>query len=363
MGSARSVSSRQRVAAALRHEVTDRVPLCTWWTPEAQAKLAEYFGVETEQQLIDTLGVDVVWLWMGPYKGRIPEAPQQDMDITYWGFATKSVPYDGGVYEEFCYYPLADAKTVEQVDAYAWPDPDAFDYDEFPRRIAAADAGGEKWITIGESSFFERSWAMVGFERFLEWLLARRDLVMRIMENVCDFYIAQTLRTLRACGGRADMVHTADDVGSQQGMLISPDTWRETLKPLQKKFNDAIRSEFPDVVIHYHSCGSIVPIIDELMEIGVDVLNPIQPKAVGMEPSVLAERWGDRLCFCGGVDIQELMPRGTPEQVRNACEELIRTLGRGGGFILSPAHALQVDVPVENVLAMVEAVRRTPPVA
>ena len=335
-----------------------------WWTPETQAKLAGHFGVETRQQVADALGLlDVAWLWMGPYTGRMAQAPQEDMVMSYWGFAAKAVPYDGGVYLELCYYPLAEVETVEQVDAHVWPDPDAFGYEEVPRMIAAAQVCGEKWITVGESSIFERSWALVGFERFLEWLLVRRELAMRIMEHVNDFYIAQTLRILRACDGRADMIHTADDVGSQQGMLVSPDLWRETVKPLQKKFNDAIRAEFPNVVIHYHSCGAITPIIDDLIEIGVDVLNPIQPKAVGMDPRVLAERWGGRLCFCGGIDIQELMPRGTPEQVRSACEELIRTLGRGGGFILSPAHAVQVDVPIENILAVVEAVRRTPPVA
>ena len=144
-------------------------------------------------------------------------------------------------------------------------------------------------------------------------------------------------------------------------MLLSPALWRQMIKPLQKRFNDAIRAEFPGVVFHYHSCGSIVPVIDDLIEIGVDILNPIQPLAAGMDADSLARRWGDRLCFCGGLDIQRLLPRGTPDEVFRECVRLIRTLGKNGGYILAPAHAVQVDTPVENILAMVQAVRETPP--
>jgi uroporphyrinogen decarboxylase len=298
-----------------------------WGTPETVEKLRRHFGVKSEGEVRDALGVDVEWVcadYAGPPRADLGEGTT----ASYWGFVTRRTRYDGGSYDEFCHHPLA---------------------------------GAEKWIGVGESSVFERAWALVGFQEFLEGMLVRPEVTARIMERINDFYIEQTLRTLRACGGRADMVYIADDVGTQSGMLLAPTVWREAIKPLQRKLNEAVRAEFPDVVFHYHSCGSIVPIIDDLIEIGVDVLNPLQPKAAGMQAEAIAERWGERLCFCGGLDIQEILPRGSAEEVRQECARLIRTLGRGGGYILAPAHAIQVDVPVENVVAIVEAAQRTPP--
>jgi len=336
-----------------------------WWTPETAGRLMAHFRLDSEQQLRDRLGVDLAWLWVEPLPAPAGRPAPADLPpgakVSYWGFATREVRYRGGSYQEYCHHPLAGAEDVADVEAHAWPDPAAFDYDALPTKIAAADAAGEKWIGVGESSIFERSWALVGLERFLEGLLLRPAVMRRIMSRVNDFYIEQTLRTLRACGGRADMVYTADDVGSQLGMILGPTLWRREIKPLQKELNDAVRAEFPGVVIHYHSCGSIVPIIDDLIEIGVDVLNPIQPAAAGMDAETLAGGWGGRLCFCGGLDTQHLLPRGTARDVWRECARLIRVLGAGGGYILAPAHAVQVDVPVENVLAIFEAARGAPP--
>ncbi|MDY6913047.1 MAG: uroporphyrinogen decarboxylase family protein [Planctomycetota bacterium] len=360
MNDSNGLTSRQRVAAALRHECTDRVPLEIWWTDETGAKLHDALGIGDEQELRDKLGLDGIWIWP-EYTGRPLADMGPDVVVSYWGYANRGVKYDGGVYMEFCHHPLAGVESVQQVDDYAWPDPQAFDYETLPAKIAAGEVRSEKWVTTGTSSIFERSWAMVGLQEFLEKLVIDTEVAVRIMEHVNDFYIEHTLDILRACGGRADMIYTADDIGSQNGMLLSPDLWRQTIKPLQKKFNDAIRAEFPGIRIHYHSCGSILPVIDDLIEVGVDLLNPLQPKAAGMDPQVLAEKWGERLSFCGGVDIQELMPRGTAEQVSQKCSELIKTLGRSGGYVLAPAHAIQVDTPVENILALSRAPGQTPP--
>jgi uroporphyrinogen decarboxylase len=354
------ITPRERVRRAVRHERTDRVPLDMWWTPETGAKLRAHFGVDNDEGIRDSLGLDMVWLW-AEYDGVSPAPPEPGIKLSYWGFGRREIEYNGGVYEELCYHPLEGFDSVGQVDDYAWPDTDDFDYAGLAREAAIADRGIERWIGVGESSIFERSWALVGFQEFLEDLFTRPDVAVRIMEHVNDFYIQQTLFTLRACGGRADMVYIADDIGCQQGMLIDPEMWRNLIKPLQKKFNDAILAEFPDVVFHYHSCGSIVPVIDDLIEIGVDILNPIQPKAVGMSARSLAERWGDRLSFLGGLDTQELLPRGTTQQVYEECGRLISILGNGGGYILAPAHAVQVDVPIENVLAIVRAAHETRP--
>ncbi len=356
-----TMTSRQRVAAAVRHEVTDRVPLQFWWTSEASSKAKAFLGVKTDAELHAALGLDVTWVW-ADYIGKLPENKGPGTRSVYWGYVLKQVEYTGGVYEEYCHYPLAGATSVQQVHDYAWPNPADFDYDAMPGKFAPfADIGGQQWLGVGESSIFERSWALVGFEKFLEMLLVDTDIAMAIMEHVNNFYIEQTLNQLRVFKGRADMVYIADDLGTQINMLISPKLWRQTVKPLQKKFNDAIKAEFPNVVFHYHSCGSIPDVIGDLAEVGVDILNPIQPKANGMDADTLARLWGDKISFCGGLDIQELLPFGTVEEVKAECKRLIRTLGKGGGYILAPAHAIQVDTPPENVLAIVEAANETPP--
>lgn len=359
--SSETMTSRQRVAAAVRHEVTDRVPLQFWWTNESSNRAKAHLGIETDVELHEALGLDVTWLWPD-YVGKLCKNMGPGTKSTYWGFILKEVQYAGGVYEEYCHHPLAEVASVQQVHDYVWPDPTDFNFDELPGKFASyADIGGEQWLGVGESSVFERSWALVGFERFLEMLMVDTEIAMAIMEHVNDFYIEQTLSQLRAFNGRADMVYLGDDLGTQLNMLINPRLWRDTIKPLQKKLNDAVRAEYPDIVFHYHSCGSIPDVIDDLAEIGVDILNPIQPKAAGMDADTLAKRWGDKISFCGGLDIQELLPFGTVEEVKAESKRLIRTLGKGGGYILAPAHAIQIDTPPENVLAIVEAARETPP--
>ena len=349
-----SMDSRDRVAAAVRRGPLDRIPMDMWYTAETAQKLNSALGSTDDIELRDALGLDVVWVW-AEFAGELPSAQAGATTMSYWGFGYRDAVYDGGTYQEYCHQPLAGIDSLQQVDDYAWPDPAAFDFASLPDKIAAANVRSEKWVGVGESAIFERAWGLVGLEEFLALMLTEPKLAYRIMEKINDVYIEQTLNTLRACNGRADMVYIADDVGSQQGMLIGPGLWRDLIKPLQKKFNDAIRAQYPATVFHYHCCGSILPIIDDLIEIGVDILNPIQPKAAGMNADDLAARWGDSISFLGGLDTQDLLPHGSAEEVYDECLRLIETLGKGGGYILAPAHAVQVDVPVENVQAIVRA--------
>jgi uroporphyrinogen decarboxylase len=140
-------------------------------------------------------------------------------------------------------------------------------------------------------------------------------------------------------------------------MLISPAMWRRVFKPRIRGMFEAFKGAKPDVKLAWHSCGSIVPIIPDFIEVGLDILNPIQPRARGMEPRFLKREYGRDLCFFGGLDIQELLPRGTPAQVRDEVRRLVEILGADGGYILAPAHNVQDDTPTENILAVFEAVK------
>jgi len=185
------------------------------------------------------------------------------------------------------------------------------------------------------------------------------DLVDAVIDRLLRFYLEQTSRILEASNGRIDMVYIADDLGGQNGLLISPAMWQRYLKGPWKTFIDTIRERFGrHLRFHFHSCGSVLDLVPEFVEIGIDILNPIQPKAAGMAPGHLKKVFGDRLCFSGGLDIQELLPHGSRQEVRDEAIRLTRILGEEGGYIACPAHAVQPDTSVENVLAMMEGFKQ-----
>lgn len=184
-------------------------------------------------------------------------------------------------------------------------------------------------------------------------LALRPDWARAIMDRVQAYLFERTRRILVAGGGRIDMVEYNDDVGSQRGLLLSPSMWRERLKPRMRQFVQLCRSF--GAKVRYHSCGGIRPIIPDLIEIGVDVLNPIQTQATDMDPRGLKAEFGSRITLNGGIDTQNLLPYATRRQVYDAVSSLLDDLGRDGGYILAPSHVFQGDVPVENVLAVYAA--------
>ncbi len=193
---------------------------------------------------------------------------------------------------------------------------------------------------------------MRGFDEFLLDLAIAPERAAAVMDRVQAYLMERTRRILEAGRGLIDMIEYNDDVGGQNGLLISPAAWRQHLKPRMAEF---IRLCKPyGVAVRYHSCGGIRPIIPDLIEIGVDVLNPVQTTARGMDAEGLKRDFGDRLSFNGGIDTQGLLPHATADEVRRETRRLIDTLGRDGGLILAPSHVYQADVPVENVVAVYE---------
>jgi uroporphyrinogen-III decarboxylase len=185
--------------------------------------------------------------------------------------------------------------------------------------------------------------------------VADPDLADRILELPYRYHLAAA-RKLVEMG--VDMIWTGDDVGAQHGMLISPRHWRQFLKPRMATFVAELKAINPDVRIAYHSDGNILPIIPELAEIGIDILNPIQPAC--MSPAEIKRQFGDRLCFWGSIDEQHTLPYGTPASVAAEVTERLKTIGQDGGLILGPTHHVQLDTPMENFWAMVNTIVNTP---
>ena len=222
-------------------------------------------------------------------------------------------------------------------------------------KIAFANRVQPRWLAVGYGQLFERGWSLMGFEKMLYELAVNPEMVEAVFDKLLKYYLAQTTKMLDAADGMIDMIYTSDDLASQESLLISPAMFRKYLKDRWTEFNSTLKKRFGShTKIHFHSCGAVADLVPDLIDTGIDILNPIQPGAKGMDPEVLKRKYGDKLSFSGGFDIQNVLPHGTPEEVRAEAVRLARILGKDGGYIASAAHAVQADTPVENVLAMVD---------
>jgi uroporphyrinogen decarboxylase len=279
-----------------------------------------------------------------------------DNSVDEWGIGWRDIayetPFGAGRYTEIATHPLADAAALA---IYRPPDPDAPGLYEDAARVVR-EYGRDYWIVgVTVTTIFETAWGLRGLSRLLTDLIDDPDLAEAILEIPFRFHLAAA-KKLAALG--VDMIWTGDDVGAQSAMLISPAMWRRFLKPRLARFFAEVRAVNPRVKLAYHSDGCIEPIIPDLIEIGLDVLNPVQPAS--MDPARLKRLYGARLAFWGSIDEQRTLPFGTPDDVRREVELRRRTLGRGGGLIIGPTHHVQLDTPLENFWALVDAVQRLP---
>jgi uroporphyrinogen decarboxylase len=345
------MTPRQRVLAALAHRPSDRVPIeyHFFGTPEMLAKLRAALGYESNEQLLRRFGVDirrVAPAYVGPPLSRGSDGTREDM----WGVRRMPVSHGTGVYQEICHYPLARAQGVEDLERHRWPQVDWLDYASLAPQVERLNQREQYAIILGNGNIFETAWYLRGLEQMLVDCLVRPAFVAALLRRIADFYIAYFTAALTEARGLIDVAFTADDVATQRGPLLSLELWRRLLKPEHARLNRTLHDLGVPVV--YHSDGAIAPFLDDFVEMGIDALDPVQLSADGMDPAELKARARGRLCFHGGVDVQATLPFGTPEQVRRRSRELIATLGQGGGYIFGPAHAIQEDTPVENVLAM-----------
>jgi uroporphyrinogen decarboxylase len=335
------------------------------FTPEFAQRLTDHLGSGSGKghnphgggntyQLEQALDIDVLITsvgWANSYYQS--EGPFYTDE---WGIGWKSVPYatpfGTGRYTEISHHPLAEDRAI---DSYHAPDPARSALYGHARR-AVEERGSEYWITGATvCTIFETAWALRGLDRLLMDLVLAPDTAERILDIPFHYHL-EAARRLAAMG--VDMIWTGDDVGTQKGMLISPDMWRRFLKPRMARFFSEVKAVNPRVTVAYHCDGAIQPIIPDLIEIGLDVLNPVQPAC--MDPADLKRRFGDRLSFWGTIDEQRTLPFGTPEEVRAEVATRLATVGRGGGLIIGPTHHVQLDTPMDNFLALVDSVRGTP---
>ena len=251
---------------------------------------------------------------------------------------------------------LASAESLSDISAHRWPDPDWWDLKPIRSVIREMNRDQRRHVRFRMGSVFEVAWQLRGMETFLPEMAADPAIPTYMMDRITDILAEVTRRVLDEAGDDIDMVYFYDDVGSNQSLLISKKMWRTFIRPCHEKLIEVARKRGKQVM--YHTDGAVRPLIPDLIEMGVDVLNPIQPGTAGMEPAALKRDFGAQISFHGGVDIIGLLPKGSPEDVRKAARQLRTDLGQGGGYIMAGSHHIQFDTPLDNVLALYDLSNR-----
>jgi uroporphyrinogen decarboxylase len=343
------LSGKERIKLALEHKTTDRIPigmLCGGINQPAldafDSYLRKNYDIDTETYINRFL--DIVEVWADHL------SPKYGSDTDIWGVKRKKVSYGQGSYNEIAYSPLSSAATIHDIKNYPWPKTSMFDYSVIPSMMKERRKNEGQALIASTAFIFEAAWAMRGLEQIFMDMLTAPELVHAMFDKITTFNIEHFTKILKAANGEIEYIFTADDVGGQSGLLMSKELYEEFLKPYHTRMNEAFHNE--GVRIFYHSCGSVTDLVENIMATGIDVLESLQFNAEGMEPDILKSRFGDRLCFEGGVCVQNLLPFGKPSEVNDYIKNLIDVLGKNGGYILGPSHFIQAGTPPENVYAM-----------
>lgn len=367
------MNSRERFGLAMRHLPADRVPIdiggttLTGMRPGVARRLADVLGFTGVPQLMNGRIDEQILAWAGtdfrsvgaivdlpsPLTRRPAEPPGPAVDC--WGVRREQVD---GEYQ-ITGHPLKGA-TVEDLARFPWPEPRV---DEALLAGWLADAqrlaAEARYVVVAEHPVFgilELGCWMCGYDDFLMRLAADGDFVLAFFDRVYAIQLAVIEQYYAVLGPYIDLTTSGDDFGMQRGPLLSPRAFRRFIAPYFTA-RIARTKALAGCYFWHHSCGSVTDLLDDIIACGVDILNPVQTSAAGMEPAGLKAQFGERIVFWGGVDVQQFLPHATPDEVAREVVRLAAILGAGGGYVMAPAHEIQEDVPIENLVAWVEAMR------
>ncbi len=360
------MNSRERVQRALlRQGVPDRVPLQFDLSRRLLDHFGERYGIPVHytpayyedltyrisgNELRVAMGSDCVLVGVGLPRNYEPRVGGDGSITNEFGMQMRQ----GSLYMELIGHPLADVAEARQVQEFPFPDPLADGRFDDARRYI--EQYKDQYFVIGdiELAIFAFARHLVGMEKLLADMASAAPYLDPLFDKCMNFALAMGRRLVEL---GVDGIWTGDDFGGQNGMLISPKMWRRYFKERYRHLYAEFKSVNPQVLIMQHSDGAVAPILDEWIEAGLQVFNPVQPGVPGHDPQDLKRRFGDRLSFWGAIDQQRLLPSGTPEEIAADVKSKIAILGRGGGYMISPAHIIQADTPPENVEAFIRAVK------
>jgi uroporphyrinogen decarboxylase len=385
-----TVTPRERVKTAMRHELPDRTPMDFLATMEIWDRLIEHLKLDTSgipdgeyyetgrEALLRHFEVDCRVLsydmfctppeslvhpgskvdWWVSMNRSTPNRMwrQSNPDETFndiWSTHSYRMETAVGSYEGFKTWPLSEATTVEELAKHPWPKPDWWDFSPLQGIMQRMDEHEQYHIRFRVGSVFEIGWQLRGLQEFMMDFIENPALPIYIMDRLTEIYLENLRRVLeadKANGGRLDMVYFYDDVATQQSLMVSKKMWREYVRPHHVKIIELAHQYGKPVM--YHTDGSVYQMIQEFIDMGIDLLNPLQPDAKDMDLQRIKDEFGDKICFHGGVDIMRTLPKGKPEQVQAEVKNRVNVLGKNGGYILCSSHHIQPDTPIENVIAM-----------
>jgi len=348
------LTPRQRWEAVLRGERPDRVPCDYWGTSEITSRLKRELGCAGDRELWERLGIDKLIHLVPRHPRATEDTWHLQSHFSVWHIGTRSIPYaDGlGCYEEAVEHPLAVATSVREIEQFDWPDPGEWD-------LAGLREQCEAWrdypLLAGSCELFYLHCRLRGMEQALEDLIAHPEIADSILEHIIAIDLALTRRILDEVGESLLFSYVAEDLGTQESLIMSPRLFRRFLKPRMARMIDLVHSY--GVKVFHHDDGAMRPLLPDLIEIGIDLLNPIQWRCRGMEREALARDFGGRIVFHGGIDNQHTLPFGGAGDVRRQVRDNIAIFRDTKGYIVAPCHNLQANTPTANVLALYEAVR------
>jgi uroporphyrinogen decarboxylase len=335
----------ERWLAVLNREKPDRVPMDFSSTTEVLVNLKKHLNVETDEEVWDALHVDKP-VWVGPqYIG--PKLPEHH---NVYGIRFRKVGYGTGTYDEAVNAPLSEFNSVDEIDKnYTWPSADWYDYSGISGMLKGRE---DRPVLGGGSEPFLIYKQLRGEAQAFMDLIAEPEIVRYCLDKLYSFEYENTRRIYEAIPGKVTYSYVAEDMGSQEDLLYSPEQIREYFLPWMRKMVDLVHEA--GAYVFHHSDGAIRKIIPDMIDVGIDVLNPVQWRCRGMQREGLKSDFGDKLVFHGGMDNQQTVPFGTPDDVRREVIENLQILGGGGGYILAPCHNIQPVTPVENIIALYE---------
>lgn len=344
------MTSRERIRTAMSRQKPDRVPRSVGFTPVALERFQQETGLESpaERWPYDEAGAGFKPARELPdFTSYHPEGIPEG--VTPGEYGTVELPGDFYHFTRM-QYPLDHETTLQDLQEYPWPDfTPAYRHEHLEEDVARLHDQG-KYVMGGVGHIWEIAWAVTSMPKIMMQFATEPEQAAYVLDRLTEDKLILTRRFVEA---GVDSISCGDDVGMQDRMMMSPDMWRQWLKPRWAKVWKTAKEMSPEVQIFYHSDGMIEPIIPDLIAMGLDILNPVQPEC--MDPAKLKREYGDHLAFWGCVGTQTTFPFGTPEEMKATIKHLIETVGEGGGLFLQPTHVLEPEVPPANVVAFFEA--------
>ena len=363
------MNARERILTALNHEVPDHTPSDAWFHPEVRKKLLEYYRTEDWADVLQQLGIEG-WAGCGP-SIRFPEFEKKATDRpggkpwkkaiwlderTYedaWGVRHRLGENDR--YEQWLSGPLVNASTVEDIRQCKLPAPDQIvEPENFAAEVQELK-NKNYFVRSGIPNPYKQAWLLRGMDNVLADYLINRDLLEALYDRLYELYGEMCKRMAKA---GVDQISVTGDIAMQDRIVMGPRPWREVDKPRMAKIISECRKIKPDVFFFIHSDGNVTELMDDIVEIGFNIINPIQPEC--MDPAEVKKRYGARITLHGGISLQKALPNGSPGDVRNEVETLIRTCGYNGGLVVFPSNVIQPGTPIENIISCFHTARDFP---